>query len=163
MSAPGSSSHQPLPRESRTVSWPRLIPPAVTILDRPLPLSLMPGDTSSLTWWQHWRITTRGSRPLLSFGSTSSPTTSTRPPTASSLGGRLCFRDNVGKLKRTLLVLDWDDPKPLSRAWCLWEMVSTVDTKSEFHVLMSPGTTSRSPLPWWMISRMSFSRLAMWI
>jgi len=48
------------------------------------------------------------------------------------------FRDNIGKLKRTLLVLEWDDPKPLSRAWCLWEMVSTVDTKSEFHVLMSP-------------------------
>ena len=48
------------------------------------------------------------------------------------------FRDNIGKLKRTLLVLEWDDPKPLSRAWCLWEMVSTVDTGSEFHVLMSP-------------------------
>ena len=48
------------------------------------------------------------------------------------------FRDNIGKLKRTLLVLEWDDPKPLSRAWCLWEMVSTVDTRSEFHVLMSP-------------------------
>jgi len=48
------------------------------------------------------------------------------------------FRDNIGKLKRTLLVLEWDDPKPLSRAWYLWEMVSTVDTESEFHVLMSP-------------------------
>ena len=48
------------------------------------------------------------------------------------------FRDSIGKLKRTLLVLEWDDPKPLSRAWCLWEMVSTVDTRSEFHVLMSP-------------------------
>jgi len=48
------------------------------------------------------------------------------------------FRDNIGKLKRTLVVLEWDDPKPLGRAWCLWEMVSTVDTKSEFHVLMSP-------------------------
>jgi len=48
------------------------------------------------------------------------------------------FRDNIGKLKRTLLVLERDDPKPLSRAWCLWEMVSTVDTRSEFHVLMSP-------------------------
>ena len=48
------------------------------------------------------------------------------------------FRDNIGKLKRTLLVLEWDDPKPLNRAWCLWEMVSTVDTRSEFHVLMSP-------------------------
>ena len=29
------------------------------------------------------------------------------------------FRDNIGKLKRTLLVLEWDDPKPLTRAWCL--------------------------------------------
>jgi len=48
------------------------------------------------------------------------------------------FRENIGKLKRTLLVLEWDDPKPLSGAWCLWEMVSTVDTRSEFLVLMSP-------------------------
>jgi len=35
-------------------------------------------------------------------------------------------------------VLVWDDPKPLGIAWCLWEMVSTVDTGPEFHVLMSP-------------------------
>jgi len=48
------------------------------------------------------------------------------------------FRDNIGKLKRTLLVLAWNDPKPLSRAWCLWEMVSTVNTSSNFQVLMSP-------------------------
>jgi len=48
------------------------------------------------------------------------------------------FRNNIGKLKRTLLVLEWDDPKPLKRAWCLWEMVSTVNTESDFQVLMSP-------------------------
>jgi len=36
------------------------------------------------------------------------------------------------------LVLEWDDPKPLTRAWCLWEMVSTVNTGSDFQVLMSP-------------------------
>jgi len=48
------------------------------------------------------------------------------------------FRDNIGKLKKTLLVLEWDDPKPLARAWCLWEMISTVDTKADFRVLMSP-------------------------
>jgi len=88
-------------------------------------------------WWRPWKILTRGSRPQSFFGSTSSPTTSTRHLTASLPGGRPCL-DSIGKLKRTLLVLEWDDPKPLSRAWCLWEMVSTVDTRSEFHVLMSP-------------------------
>jgi len=48
------------------------------------------------------------------------------------------FRDNIGRLKRTLLVLEWNDPKPLSRAWCLWEMVSSVNTRSNLQVLMSP-------------------------
>ena len=48
------------------------------------------------------------------------------------------FKDNIGNLKKTLLVLEWDDPKPLTRAWCLWEMVSTVNTGSHFQVLMSP-------------------------
>ena len=52
------------------------------------------------------------------------------------------FRDNIGSLKRTLLVLEWKDPKPLTRAWCLWEMVSTVNTKSHFQVLMSPKNHS---------------------
>ena len=47
-------------------------------------------------------------------------------------------RDNIGKLKKTLLVQEWDNPKPLTRAWCLWEMVSTVNTGSDFQVLMSP-------------------------
>ena len=61
-----------------------------------------------------------------------------KAPTREFSWWQTVFRDNIGKLKRTLLVLEWDDPKPLSRAWCLWEMVSTVDTKSEFHVLMSP-------------------------
>ena len=36
------------------------------------------------------------------------------------------------------MVLKWDYPKPLTRAWCLWEMVSTVNTGSDFQVLMSP-------------------------
>ena len=47
------------------------------------------------------------------------------------------FRDNIGKIKKTLMVLEWEDPKPLSRAWCLWEIVSTVNTKSDFQVIMS--------------------------
>ena len=59
------------------------------------------------------------------------------------------FRDNIGRLKKTLLVLEWEDPKPLGRAWCLWEMVSTVNTKSDFQVLISPANQetffARSP------------------
>ena len=48
------------------------------------------------------------------------------------------FMSLVGSLKRTLLVLDWEDPKPLGRVWCLWDMVSTISTGSDFQVIMSP-------------------------
>jgi len=48
------------------------------------------------------------------------------------------FTDSIERLKNTLLVLEWDDPKPLKRAWCLWEMVSTVNTKCNFQIIMSP-------------------------
>jgi len=147
MSATGSSSHHQLTKESRTV-WPSgVVQPTMATLTRPPPLCPMPGVNSSLMWWRPWRILTRGNRPRLFFVSTSSPTTSTRHRTVSSAGGRLYLGDNIGKLKKTLLVLEWDDPKPLTRAWCLWEMVSTVDTRSEFHVLMSSRTTSHLPLP----------------
>jgi len=48
------------------------------------------------------------------------------------------FKNNIGRLRLTLLVLEWEDPKPLNRAWCLWEIFSTVHTRSHFRVLMSP-------------------------
>jgi len=48
------------------------------------------------------------------------------------------FLDVIGKMGSALLVFKWDDPKPLSRAWCLWELLCTLPTKGEFHVSISP-------------------------
>jgi len=52
------------------------------------------------------------------------------------------FRNNIGLLRKTLLVLEWEDPKPIKRAWCLWEMASTVQTNADFQILMSPTNIS---------------------
>ena len=81
---------------------------------------------------------TRSNRPRLFFWFDIFSNNQHKAPNREFSWWQTVFRDNIGKLKRTLLVLEWDDPKPLSRAWCLWEMVSTVDTRSKFHVLMSP-------------------------
>ena len=43
----------------------------------------------------------------------------------------------IEKLKRTLLVLEWEDPKPLSRTWVLMDIVSTISTKSDLQVIVS--------------------------
>jgi tetratricopeptide (TPR) repeat protein len=37
-----------------------------------------------------------------------------------------CFRENIQRIGRTLLVLEWEDPKPLSSAWCTFEMAATL-------------------------------------
>ena len=36
------------------------------------------------------------------------------------------FRSNVRSIGHTVLVLEFDDPKPLHRAWCLWEIACSV-------------------------------------
>jgi hypothetical protein len=52
-----------------------------------------------------------------------------------------CFRDNIRRIGHTLLVLEWEDPKPLTRAWCVWEIACSIGTKLE--VIMSPVQASR--------------------
>jgi tetratricopeptide (TPR) repeat protein len=47
-----------------------------------------------------------------------------------------CFRDNIQRIGHTLLVLDWEDRKPLSRVWCVWELACTVGKTLE--VIMGP-------------------------
>lgn len=42
------------------------------------------------------------------------------------------FRSNVLRIGHTLLVLEWADPKPLKRIWCLWEIGCTVLESSVF-------------------------------
>jgi tetratricopeptide (TPR) repeat protein len=52
-----------------------------------------------------------------------------------------CFRDNIQRIGHTLLVLEWEDPKPLTRAWCVWEAASTAGKQLE--VIMSPREAER--------------------
>jgi tetratricopeptide (TPR) repeat protein len=50
------------------------------------------------------------------------------------------FLTAIGKIGHTCLVLSpWDDPIPLKRAWCLWEIVCTKTTHSQFTVQFSPS------------------------
>ena len=38
------------------------------------------------------------------------------------------FKEAVASIGHTVLVLmPWDDPIPLTRAWCIWEILSTID------------------------------------
>jgi len=47
------------------------------------------------------------------------------------------FREAIQSFGKIILVLQpWTDPIPMTRAWCLWEIFCTIDTKSEFHVAM---------------------------
>jgi hypothetical protein len=40
------------------------------------------------------------------------------------------FKKNVLQIGHTLLVLQWDNPIPLSRAWCIWEIFCSVNADS---------------------------------
>ena len=48
-----------------------------------------------------------------------------------------CFREAIGRFGRTLLVLEWDNPIPLSRIWCVWELACTVSTGAKLEVIMN--------------------------
>lgn len=49
------------------------------------------------------------------------------------------FLSAIGKIGNTCLVLSpWDDPIPLKRAWCLWEIVCTKTTHALFTIQFSP-------------------------
>lgn len=48
------------------------------------------------------------------------------------------FKSAIAKFSYTVMVFaPWNDPIPLTRAWCLFELYCTVDTKSVFEVAMS--------------------------
>lgn len=50
------------------------------------------------------------------------------------------FCDAVGTIGSSLLVLaDWKHPLPLKRAWCLWELLATIQQGTELHVAMPPA------------------------
>eukprot|EP00045_Choanoeca_perplexa_P021779 m.7291 g.7291 ORF g.7291 m.7291 type:complete len:647 (+) comp8788_c0_seq1:78-2018(+) len=52
------------------------------------------------------------------------------------------FKDSIRAIGKVILVLSpWNDPIPLTRSWCLWELVSTaeLDTQVEFVVRLPSG------------------------
>ena len=49
------------------------------------------------------------------------------------------FKDAIHTIGHTVMVLaPWRLPKPLTRAWCLWEIFCTVDTGAVFSVCLAP-------------------------
>ena len=55
---------------------------------------------------------------------------------------RNTFTANVSAIGHTLLVLEWEDPKPLKRAWCLLEITASLQprqpTPTLLEVIMAP-------------------------
>ena len=50
------------------------------------------------------------------------------------------FREAIASIGRTVLVLEpIQTPIPLTRAWCIWEIWSTIDSKSDLVVVMPPS------------------------
>ena len=48
------------------------------------------------------------------------------------------FSSAIGEIGHTMLVLSpWDGPIPLTRAWCLWEILCTIKNKAELTVQLS--------------------------
>jgi tetratricopeptide (TPR) repeat protein len=53
---------------------------------------------------------------------------------------RTTFMQAIGSMGHTVMMLSpWDDPIPLTRAWCLWELVCTVQTGATFSVCLGPA------------------------
>ena len=48
------------------------------------------------------------------------------------------FGGSVRAIGHTLLVLKWENPIPLSRAWCVFEMGVTLDVRAKMEVIMPP-------------------------
>jgi tetratricopeptide (TPR) repeat protein len=49
------------------------------------------------------------------------------------------FGESVRAIGRTLLYLRWEDPIPLRRAWCVFEMGTTLAVRAEMKVIMPPA------------------------
>jgi tetratricopeptide (TPR) repeat protein len=49
------------------------------------------------------------------------------------------FGESVRAIGRTLLVLRWANPVPLTRAWCVFEMGTTLAVEAPLEVIMPPG------------------------
>eukprot|EP00808_Paulinella_micropora_P025253 g3278.t1 len=51
----------------------------------------------------------------------------------------VAFEANVARIGHTVLVQSqWTNPVPLTRAWCLWEILCTSRTKATFEIILPP-------------------------
>ena len=49
------------------------------------------------------------------------------------------FKDAIVSFKRMLIVMEpWNKPAPLTRAWCLWELLCAVEGAAQIDVVLSP-------------------------
>ena len=49
------------------------------------------------------------------------------------------FKDAIASFGRMLIVMEpWNNPVPLTRAWCLWELLCAVETDTRLDVVLSP-------------------------
>ncbi len=54
------------------------------------------------------------------------------------------FKSAIASLNRTVVILSpWNNPHPLTRAWCLWEIYCTIDTNSRFEIAMTRSETQK--------------------
>ncbi len=48
------------------------------------------------------------------------------------------FKTAIREIGRTVMVLSpWNNPTPLTRGWCIWELYCTIDVKCDFGIAMS--------------------------
>ena len=53
-------------------------------------------------------------------------------------------RNGIGSIGRTnLVLLPWHDPVPLTRAWCLWEILCNKTTGAQLTIAMSDREKER--------------------
>jgi tetratricopeptide (TPR) repeat protein len=53
------------------------------------------------------------------------------------------FKSAIASFKRTVLILaPWENPIPLTRAWCLYEIFCTIETQSTFEIAMCEAEES---------------------
>lgn len=54
------------------------------------------------------------------------------------------FREAVRAIGRTVLVMEpIENPVPLTRAWCVWEIFCTVDSGAQLRVALPPSERSK--------------------
>ena len=61
-------------------------------------------------------------------------------PALPQLWWKTTFQQAIERIGATCLILSpWRDPRPLTRAWCLWELLCAVQTQGKLFVLLPPS------------------------